>query len=112
MSLAEQLLGSTEGGTYPAKFDESSTLWRAALPGKGCSTPIVLNRTIYLTAPVNGNDAVLAIDWSGKPIWTAVLGKENPGKHRNGSTGTVPMVFLGRYTRFDNLANDPYPGAG
>ena len=26
------------------------------------------------------------------------------GKHRNGPTGTVPLTFLGEYTRFQNFA--------
>ena len=80
-----QDIGSTEVGTYPVQFDESTTRWRIRLPGKGCSTPIVLNRTIYLTAPVNGNDALISIDWSGDRRWSATFGPENPGKHRNGS---------------------------
>ncbi|MEM6937689.1 MAG: replicative DNA helicase [Pseudomonadota bacterium] len=28
------------------------------------------------------------------------------GKQRNGSTGTVPLTFLGQYTRFENFAAD------
>jgi len=67
------------------QFDESTTQWRLPLPGKGCSTPIVLNRTIYLTAPVDGKDALLSIDWSGDRQWSATFGPEKPGKHRNGS---------------------------
>ncbi|NRB42347.1 MAG: hypothetical protein HRU20_28410 [Pseudomonadales bacterium] len=31
------------------------------------------------------------------------------GKHRSGETGTVHLVFIGRYTRFDNLAPEMYP---
>jgi outer membrane protein assembly factor BamB len=77
--------GSVEAGTYPAQFDESTIRWRARLPGKGCSTPIVSNRTIYITAPVDGKDALLAFDWFGKPTWTTVFGPETAGKHRNGS---------------------------
>src|SRR5687767_11829966 len=77
--------GSTEGGTYPVKWDAQSVLWKAPLPGKGCSTPIVWNQRVYLTAPSNGLDAVLAFDWSGKALWHTTLGPEDPGKHRNGS---------------------------
>jgi outer membrane protein assembly factor BamB len=55
------------------------------LPGKGCSTPIIWNQRIYLTAPTNGLDAVLAFDWSGRWLWQTTLGPEDPGKHRNGS---------------------------
>ena len=75
--------GSVEGGTYPVTFEK--VLWKAPLPGKGCSTPVVWDQRIYLTAPTNGVDAVLAFDWSGKPLWHTVLGPERAGKHRNGS---------------------------
>lgn len=75
--------GSAESGTYPAKWEQP--LWKVSLPGKGCSTPIVWKQTIYLTAPVNGEDAVLAFDWAGKSLWQTTLGREKPGKHRNGS---------------------------
>ncbi len=33
------------------------------------------------------------------------------GKHRNGPTDTVKLVFNGRYTRFDNFAEGSYSGA-
>ena len=80
-----QDIGSTELGTYPVRFNEETTRWRVRLPGKGCSTPIVLNRTIYVTAPVRGKDAILSIDWSGDRQWNATFNPEMAGKHRNGS---------------------------
>ncbi len=30
------------------------------------------------------------------------------GKQRNGPIGTVRLTFLGKYTRFENYAHDPY----
>lgn len=73
-------------GEYPAKLAEpSAILWKAPLPGKGMSTPIVWERRIYLTAPSAGEDAVLAFDWSGKQLWMTTLGKERPGRHKNAS---------------------------
>ena len=77
--------GSIDGGHYPVKWDADHVLWKAPLPGKGCSTPIVWNRRIYVTAPSDGQDALLAFDWSGKRLWKTEFGKEHPGKHRNGS---------------------------
>jgi outer membrane protein assembly factor BamB len=77
--------GSTKNGNFPAKWDADSVLWKAPLPGKGCSTPIVWNERIYLTSPADGQDAVLAFDWSGKQLWQTTFGQESPGKHRNGS---------------------------
>jgi outer membrane protein assembly factor BamB len=77
--------GSIDGGSYPVRWDADRVKWKAPLPGKGCSTPIVWNRRIYVTAPVDGQDAVLAFDWSGKKLWQTTFGQQNPGKHRNGS---------------------------
>src|SRR4051812_38170401 len=77
--------GSTEGGVYPVKWEPDKALWRAELPGKGCSTPIVWNQRIYLTAPSNSLDSALAFGWSGKPLWLTAFGPQNAGRHRNGS---------------------------
>src|SRR3974390_91496 len=57
--------GSATQGTYPVKWDSTNVLWKAPLPGKGCSTPVVWARQIFLTAPVQGEDAALAFDWAG-----------------------------------------------
>lgn len=75
--------GDAGNGTFATKW--AGPLWKAALPGKGCSSPIVWNKRIYLTAPVDGQDAVLAFDWSGKQLWQTPFGREKAGKHRNGS---------------------------
>jgi outer membrane protein assembly factor BamB len=77
--------GSTVVGNYPERLTAELVRWKSPLPGKGCSTPVVLNERIYLTSPSNGLDTVLAFDWSGKPLWMTALGAEDPGKHRNGS---------------------------
>jgi outer membrane protein assembly factor BamB len=78
--------GSTDVGRYPVKWDANSyLLWKVALPGKGCSTPVVWNQRIYVTAPVEGQDALLAFDGSGKLLWQTAFGPEFKGRHRNGS---------------------------
>lgn len=70
----------------PTRWDASHVLWKAPLPGKGTSTPIVWGDRIYLTAPVDGKDAVLAFDSaSGRELWRTPLGPEQKGRHRNGS---------------------------
>src|SRR5688572_8482012 len=86
--------GSVENGTYPTKFEK--ILWKAPLPGKGCSTPVVWDQRIVLTAPVDGLDAVLAFDWSGKPLWQTKLGPERAGKHRNGSGSNASPATDGK----------------
>jgi len=74
--------GSTSQGSYPVTWDANTVLWKAPLPGKGCSTPVVWDRRIFLTAPVNGQDAALAFDWDGKGLWQTTLGNEKPGKSK------------------------------
>ncbi len=76
--------------------DEGKWAWRVALPGKGCSTPVVWGDHIVVTAPVEGKDALLAYDWNGKQQWRAVFGKEIPGKHRNGSGNNSSPVTNGK----------------
>jgi outer membrane protein assembly factor BamB len=88
--------GSIDVGSYPEKFGADKYLWRTALPGKGCSTPIILNDTIYLTSPADGKDAVLAYDLQGKEKWRTVFDQENPGKHRNGSGSNASPVTDGK----------------
>jgi outer membrane protein assembly factor BamB len=88
--------GSIAFGMYPAEFDAHNYLWKAALPGKGCSTPITLERHIYLTAPVDGKDALLCFDFDGAKRWQTVFTAENAGKHRNGSGSNASPVTDGQ----------------
>ena len=87
--------GSVEKGNFPVEFDADHYLWRTPLPGKGCSTPIVLNGSIYLTSPADGNDVLLCYDPNGAERWRTVFGPENPGKHRNGSGSNASPVTDG-----------------
>jgi outer membrane protein assembly factor BamB len=77
--------GSSDAAINAVKFGAESYRWRTPLPGKGCSTPIVLGERIYLTAPVDGQDAVLSLAADGQEIWRTKFGAEDAGKHRNGS---------------------------
>jgi outer membrane protein assembly factor BamB len=72
---------SIDTGTYPAKWEKPA--WKVALPGKGTCVPIVHRERVYLTCPDEGQDAVLAFDFSGKELWRTKLGPESPPKHRS-----------------------------
>jgi len=87
--------GSVEQGSYPVKFDADKYLWRAELPGRGCSTPIVLKGLVYLTSPADGKDSLICYGFDGKKQWQSAFDNENPGKHRNGSGSNASPVTDG-----------------
>ena len=80
--------GSRAGKNYPTKWSPDSVAWKAELPGKGASCPIVWKERIFLTSPDNGSDSVLAFDLEGNQIWKTRLGKETPPKHRKLGTSS------------------------
>jgi len=89
--------GSIVSGVYPIRWDGTNVLWKAALPGKGSSTPIVWKDQVYVTAPMEGEDGVLAFDLSGKLLWQTKLGAEAPPKHRTlGSSCNASPVTDGQ----------------
>ena len=88
--------GTVAATPLPTKVDAARVLWQAPLPGKGSSTPIVWQNTIYVTAPVNGKDALLAFDAAGKLAWQTTLGQEDKGRHRNGSGANPSPVTDGK----------------
>lgn len=78
--------GSVEGEGFPEALDpENNLLWKVALPGKGCSTPIVSGGSIYVTAPADGRDALICLDSKGEQQWITKFSEQDKGKHRNGS---------------------------
>ena len=107
--------GSTADGNYPVSWSETNNvLWKAPLPGKGCSTPIVWDDRIFITAPADGQDAMLAFDWNGKELWRTKLGTERAGKHRNGSGSNASPITDGKavfaYFKSGNLAALDFTG--
>jgi outer membrane protein assembly factor BamB len=101
--------GSVSTGSYPTSWKIEDVSWKFALPGKGSSTPIVWSERIYLTAPDNGQDTVLALDMHGKSMWRTPLGTESGPKHRTlGSSCNASPVTDGKgifvYFRSGRLA--------
>lgn len=95
--------GSTLNGEYPTRWTPQDATWKADLPGSGVSTPIVWKDRVYLTTPFEGQDAVLALDGSGKQVWLTPLGAESPARHRTlGSSCNASPVTDGEalFVRF------------
>lgn len=65
----------------PVKFSQQENLlWKVKLPGRGCSTPVVVDGKIFVTTPIDGEDGVVAYDFQGKELWRKKFGKLEPGR--------------------------------
>ena len=99
--------GSVDAPGFPATWEAPA--WKARLPGKGGSTPIVVGERIYLTCPADGHDAELAYDLDGRRLWETRLGPASPAKHKTlGSSCNASPVSDGQglyvYFRSGRLA--------
>jgi outer membrane protein assembly factor BamB len=88
--------GIADQGDYPVVFSATENLlWKAELPGKGGSTPIVWKDRIILTSGIGegteGEDGVLCFDRAGKLLWQVKLGRQIPGRNARGS-GSCPSA--------------------
>ncbi|MBK1827505.1 PQQ-binding-like beta-propeller repeat protein [Haloferula rosea] len=72
-------------------------LWKVKLPGRGCSTPVVVDGRIFVTSPIGKEDGVLAFDSAGKELWRKTLGTLRPGRgQRVGSSANSSPVTDGK----------------
>lgn len=71
----------------------SNLLWKAPLPGQGCSTPVVWEDLIVVTCAIDGKDGVLAFDWKGKEVWRHTFGKAAGVRHKNAGSGCNPSAL-------------------
>jgi outer membrane protein assembly factor BamB len=72
---------------------ESNLLWKAALPGRGCSTPIVWEGKVIVTCEIDGQDGVMAFDEKGKEVWRHKFGDAAPVRHKNAGSGCNPSAL-------------------
>jgi outer membrane protein assembly factor BamB len=99
--------GSVDGPAYATAWEGPT--WKAALPGKGGSTPIVVGDRVVVSAPAGDQDAVLAFDRVGGPLWTTTLGPLSAARHKTlGSSCNASPVSDGKgifaYFRSGRLA--------
>ena len=89
--------GSLAGKTPPGEFSkDKNLLWRVELPGRGCSSPIVVDGKIIVTTSVDGKDAAIAYDLAGKELWRKIFGEIMPGRgQRVGSSANSSPVTDG-----------------
>lgn len=84
--------GVAPGKSYPTTWSATENVaWKIDLPGKGSSTPVIWGDKIFLTCGIEGNNACVAYDRSGKELWRTTVGPEKGGKHKK-ATGSNPSA--------------------
>ncbi len=107
--------GSVDAGEYPVEWTaEENLAWKLALPGRGCSTPIVWGDHIIVSMAIGERDGVVDVDRAGNVRWQTALGPQRKGKHRNGSGSNSSPVTDGRmivtYHKSGELAGLDFDG--
>lgn len=82
--------GIAAEGHYPVRFTaEENGRWKVKLPGRGSSTPVVWEDSIFVTSMIDARDGVSCYSIDGEKKWEKSFGPGREGKHRNG-TGANP----------------------
>ncbi len=88
--------GASTGKPPPLDL-EGKLLWKAELPGRGCSTPIIWDDRVYVTCPIGEKDGLLAFDAAGKELWRRDFGALTPGRgQRVGSSANSSPITDGK----------------
>jgi outer membrane protein assembly factor BamB len=82
--------GVAGGKGYVSSWSpQENVVWRVKLPGLGASTPAIWDDHVVVTCAVDGKDAAICLDRSGRELWRRDLGPERAGKHKK-ATGCNP----------------------
>ncbi|MCH7227293.1 PQQ-binding-like beta-propeller repeat protein [Haloferula sp. A504] len=85
-----------DGPELESLSPEKNLRWKAELPGRANSTPVVADGKIFLTTAIDGKDGVVALDLKGKGLWRTTLGEMRPGRgQRVGSSANSSPVTDG-----------------
>ena len=88
--------GVSAAKDLPVKWTEKDANWKIALPGSGCSSPVVWEDHLFVTSAdaAKGRRYLSDIDAGGGTIrWTAEVPLEEYRKHRNNSfASSTPAV--------------------
>lgn len=107
--------GVAAGGGYVASWGpQENVRWRVPLPGLGASTPVVTGDAIVVTCAVDGQDAAICLDRTGKELWR--VGGLNPKQDKFFRSIASPVVagdlVIAPYARGNTITAIRRGGAG
>jgi outer membrane protein assembly factor BamB len=88
--------GIAAEGSFPSKFKEADAKWKASVPGRGHSSPVVVGDRVFLTtAEMKGQKQfALAYDRkTGEPLWKEQLNQGGfPAENHAKNTEATPTL--------------------
>lgn len=90
--------GVASDAVVPAELSLERS-WKAKLPGRGCSTPVVWDGKVFVTGPDAKTDTVFAFDLkTGKELWRKGLGEARMGRTQKiGSSANSSPITDGKH---------------
>ena len=82
-------------GVVASWSPDANVLWRVKLPGLGASTPVVWGDRVVVTCAIDGRNAAVCLDRSGRERWRRLLGPERAGKHKKATPANPSPVTDG-----------------
>jgi outer membrane protein assembly factor BamB len=78
--------GVAPEGNYPTHWSSTdNVVWKAALAGRGASTPIVSGDRIFVTSASDTENLLECWQLDGRRLWSQPIGQARPGKHQKAS---------------------------
>jgi outer membrane protein assembly factor BamB len=89
--------GVVAQGNYPTKWDNGSNIaWRIKLPGRGASSPIVVDGKVFVTVVNESKNELLCFDATGKQLWAYTGGEASQSKHQKATGANSSPVSNGK----------------
>jgi outer membrane protein assembly factor BamB len=91
--------GVAPAGDYPLRWGKDDKIaWNYELSERSGSTPVVWDRSIFLSSTSGETNVLISLDRDGKEQWTRTIGDEQEGKHGQYGSGSHPSpVTDGRH---------------
>lgn len=89
--------GVAPSGKYQSEWGQDKNIeWKVELPGRGASTPIIVDNQLIFTLGVEGKNTVWSLNMDGSKKWTKTFGNVSEGKHAKASEANSSPVTDGK----------------
>ncbi len=90
--------GVAAPGHYPTSWSADKHLaWQAELPGRGASTPVIMDGHVFVTSVNDGANVLQDFTLNGQSSWKIEVGQPRKGKHAKATGSNSSPITDGKY---------------